>query len=408
MAFWIIIAGLVLGIGAILGRVLMRGRVGDAPPAAYDLQVYRDQLKEVDRDLARGVIGAEEAGRVRTEVSRRILAADAQLREGGETGGQPRAAGLAVALLAAALIGGGAVALYTRLGAPGYADLPLEARIAASDAARASRLSQAEAEAMADLSLPETGVSQEFLDLMEKLRQTVAERPGDLRGLTLLARNEAALGNLVAAHEAQARVVEIKGPRASADDYTFLADLMVTAAGGQVSKEAEAALRAALQRDPAHQTARYYMGLYLVQVDRPDAAFRTWERLLRESPPEAPWVMPIRSQLEQVARRAGVTYQLPPLAALPGPDAGDVAAADDMTGEDRMEMIRGMVARLSDRLATEGGTPQEWGRLIHAYGVLGEADRAALIWAEAREVFAGQPEALAHIRERALQAGLPE
>ena len=80
MGFWIIIGSLALGVGAVLALALLRGRKGDVPPAAYDLQVYRDQLKEVDRDLARGVIAPAEAERVRTEVSRRVLAADAELQ----------------------------------------------------------------------------------------------------------------------------------------------------------------------------------------------------------------------------------------------------------------------------------------------------------------------------------------
>ncbi|MDT8329318.1 MAG: c-type cytochrome biogenesis protein CcmI, partial [Roseovarius sp.] len=56
MGFWIIVGTLAIAIGAVLALTLLRGRVGDAPPAAYDLQVYRDQLKEVERDAARGVI----------------------------------------------------------------------------------------------------------------------------------------------------------------------------------------------------------------------------------------------------------------------------------------------------------------------------------------------------------------
>lgn len=405
MTFWIIAMGIAAGIGLILGRALLHGRVGDQPPAAYDLQVYRDQLKDIERDLARAVISEAEAERVRTEVSRRILAADAQLRAGGETGGQPMRSGPVFAVLAALAVGGGALALYARIGAPGYSDLPIGARIEASDAIRATRLSQAEAEAQAE-PRPMAEITAEYRDLMEKLRAAVKTRPDDLRGLGLLVRNEAALGNLPAAHRAQAQLIAAKGDAATAEDYAFLADLMITAAGGVVSAEAETTLRAVLVRSPDHPTARYYMGLYMMQVGRPDIAFRSWQGLLDESLPTAPWVPPIRAQIEEVAWRAGVNYELPPLPSQPG--AGDAKAAEDMTSAERDEMIRGMVARLSDRLANEGGPPEDWAQLIQSLVVLGEGDRALLIYAEARQVFADSPEALKMLRDRARAIGMPE
>ena len=414
MTFWIIVAMLSIGVGTVLGLTLMRGRVGDAPPAAYDLQVYRDQLREVDRDTTRGVIGAEDAERLRAEISRKILAADAQLQAGGESGGQPRMLGIVAAGVIVAAIAGGGVALYSWIGAPGYRDLPMATRMAESDAARAERLDQDAAEARfapQAAGLPE-GTDAEYLALVERLRETVAERPDDRRGLRFLVRSEAALGNMGAARKAQAQLIEAKGEDATATDYATLAELMINAAGGYVSADAEAALRDALDREGQLPTARFYMGVYMAQVDRPDAAFRLWRDLLAESTPDAPWVAPIRSGIEDLAARAGVRYELPPRQAAPmapsGPSAGDVEAAEDMDPEARREMIRGMVARLSDRLATEGGTAQDWARLINAYGVLGEAEQAGRIWAEAQTVFADSPERLATVRAAAETAGVAE
>jgi cytochrome c-type biogenesis protein CcmH len=414
MLFWIIISTLALGVAALLGLTLMRGRVGDAPPAAYDLQVYRDQLREVERDLARGVISSENAERVRAEVSRRVLAADAQLKSEGTANGQPRGAGLFMALICAAVLAGGSVLFYQRTGQPDLGNQPQAKRIAASNEARANRLSQSDAEALVSGHIPQPQVSEEFLNLMERLRKTVEARPDDLQGLTLLARNEAALGNLSAAQKAQAEVIRVKdtgataATAATADDYAFLTDLMATAANGYISSDAETALRAALERNPGQPTARYYLGLFLIQVDRPDMAFRTWEKLLRESPGDAPWTAPIRDRIEEIAWRAGVEYSLPPEENLVGPTADQVGAAQDMSQEDRTEMIRGMVSRLSDRLATEGGSAEEWARLIGAYGVLGETGKARTIWQEAQQVFSERPEDLAQIRAEAAQAGVAE
>ena len=64
-----------------------------------------------------------------------------------------------------------------------------------------------------------------------------------------------------------------------------------------------------------------------------------------------------------------------------------------------------MVAGLADRLANEGGPPQDWARLIRSLMVLGEEDRARAIYAEALQVFAEVPDALALIEEAG--AGLP-
>ncbi|MDM8165262.1 c-type cytochrome biogenesis protein CcmI [Roseovarius sp.] len=408
MLFWIIVSAIALFCGAILGVAVLRGRAGEEPPAAYDLRVYRDQLKEVDRDLARGVINEEDAERLRAEVSRRILAADAKLREGGESGGQPGWAGWAVTGLAVAGLGGGALLLYSELGAPGYTDVPLKGRIAASDAARANRQTQVEAEArMPEAEMP-SDVSEEFLALMEKLRETVEKRPEDQRGLQLLVRNEAALGDLKAAYAAQRQLIEVKGDAATAGDYALLTDLMVSAAGGYISQEAEEAIRAALELEPREPRARYYLGLYYMQVDRPDAAFRTWRALLEESRPGAPWVPLIRSRIEEVAWRAGVEYQLPEMEEAPGPSAEDVEAAGELSDADRGEMIRGMVTRLSERLASEGGTAQEWARLIGAHGVLGETEQARAIWQEAQQVFEGREAELEILRAAAREAGVLE
>jgi cytochrome c-type biogenesis protein CcmH len=228
----------------------------------------------------------------------------------------------------------------------------------------------------------------------------------------LLARNEATLGNFVAARQAQARVLALKGETATAADYADHADLLVLAAGGYVSPEAEVVLSEALTRDRTNGTARYYSGLLLVQTGRPDLGFRIWRALLEQSAPGDPWIDPIRAQIEDLAVIAGETnFTLPPLGAPPaaplrGPTAGDVAAAADMTPEERDQMIRGMVAGLSDRLATEGGPPEEWARLIGALGVLGEVDQARAIADEAETVFADDPLALAQITEARARAGL--
>ena len=71
-------------------------------------------------------------------------------------------------------------------------------------------------------------------------------------------------------------------------------------------------------------------------------------------------------------------------------------------------MVKGMVDRLSTRLAEEGGTAEEWARLIGALGVLGRSEQAQAIYAEAQGVFGDTPEAMQMIDEAAARAGLSQ
>jgi cytochrome c-type biogenesis protein CcmH len=409
MTFWLLITALAAAVAALLAAALLRHRRLHRERADYDIAVYREQLAAVDEDVARGVITPEAAERTRIEVSRRILDADRQ-RGSDREGLAPQWANLAAAAIVGVIVLGGSVGLYLAQGAPGYGDLPLKERLATSEELRKARPGQAEAEAQAAAFQPDIPPpSEEYVALVERLRNTVAARPEDARGLELLARNEAALGNFKTAYETQERLIGVLGARADADNFADLADMMVLAAGGYVSPEAEAVLGQALSRDPNNGPARYYAGLMQAQNGRPDIAFDIWRSLLDASSPDAAWVPAIRAQIEDVAARAGRRYQLPPPGGgLRGPSAADIASAQDMDEADRTAMIRGMVEGLSDRLASQGGTAAEWARLITALGVLGDTGNAQAIWSEAQGVFADDSAGLAEVNAAAERAGLRE
>ncbi|WP_428540367.1 c-type cytochrome biogenesis protein CcmI [Profundibacter sp.] len=408
MAFWIVIGVLILVVAALLALALLRGQDTGVAAAEYDLQVYRDQLAGVERDLERGVVSKEEAARIKTEVSRRILDTDKVLQVAEDVHRAPKAMTYG-AILASLVLLAASVGIYQKIGAPGYPDLPLQLRFDQAEQARENRPSQAEIEAQVPPVAAQVDPRQK--ELVAKLRTAVAARPNDLKGHELLAGNEAALGNYAAAYRAHQQVIDIKGANATADDYADLADLMIMAAGGYVSPKAEAALQKALMMDPKNGKALYYTGLMFAQNGRPDVTFNIWRDLLEESAPDDPWVRPIRNQIEDAAAIAGVNYRLPPQAnapALAGPYADAVSAASDMTPEERQAMIQSMVSQLSERLDTDGGSPQEWAQLIGALGVLGDKDKAATAWAKAREAFAGDTAAVDTIRAAAVRAGVVE
>jgi cytochrome c-type biogenesis protein CcmH len=403
MGFWIVAGVLSLAVAFLILLANLRPREGAAPAAAYDLQVYRDQLKELDRDLERGVLTEDEAARARTEVSRRILEADRALTRAREA--ESRRSGVERWIVAGGLLAvvAGSVGVYMQIGAPGYPDLPMATRIAILEEARLNRPDQAAAEEQArNAPRPAMPEQPEREELVSRLRTIMEQRPDDPQGMALLASNEAALGNFRAAHLAQSRLIELLGEEATGAQYIDLAEMMILAAGGYVSPEAEAALLQGLEREPRNGTARYYAGLMYAQQGRPDLAFPIWRNLMAESTADAPWLDPIRLQIEEVSALAGERVTLaelpqPAAPATPGPTQEQIDAAGEMPPEDRAAMIEGMVSGLASRLATQGGPPEDWARLISAFGVLGRTEQARAVYGEALGVFADDPAALATI-----------
>lgn len=404
MLFWSISLILAVITTVFLAMPLWRGLWGSGE-ARTDMAIYRDQLAEVARDLERGVLSKDEAERTRTEIARRLLAAD-KAGYGASTTGPERTSRV-LAVVVVLVVGLGALALYSSLGVPGYPDLPLAERLAAADEMRANRPSQLEGEAAAAaLPKPDVGATEDYITMVDQLRAIVMTRPDDQQGWELLARHEASLANYAAAARAQSHLIELRGPAASVEDLANLADMMVAATAGEVSPEAETVLREILRRDPENLAARYYLGLLYAQTDRPDVAFRLWRVVVESGQNDVIHVQLARGQIEEAAFRAGIDdYALP---SERGPNAAQMADAANMSEEDRTAMIEGMVAQLSARLASDGGTSDEWARLINAYGVLGQTDRARAIYQEAELVFGGSAGDLAKIREAGAAAGVAE
>ena len=396
--FWIICIVMALGLASLLAAPLLRPAVArdDHPQVA----IYKGQLEEVDRDITRGVLNADEAERARAEIARRLLAVS---RTHQVTGTAPRSANIAVAGVVGVMLLGAGGYTYLQLGAPGDPDQPLAARLAEAEVMRDTRPDQAALEAAAP-TLPPVDAPTDYLEQINQLRTMVPTRPDDLQGWTLLTFHETRLGNYGAAARAQARVVALKGGDVPMEDLEREIDLMVAAANGIVSPEAETVARAILTRDEANVAGRYYIGAIYDQTGRSDIALRFW-RPIADSGDTSFHGELVRSQIAGAAARAGVEYELPDLR---GPGAADIAAAEDMTEEDRTAMIGGMVAQLAGRLAAEGRPAADWARLISAYGVLGQTEEARTVYTEAQTAFAGDNIALQTIETAAQSAGVAE
>ena len=104
-----------------------------------------------------------------------------------------------------------------------------------------------------------------------------------------------------------------------------------------------------------------------------------------------------------VAALGGITYGLTKLK--PAAPTLDPSTAVIDTVK-RGEMVRGMVARLAERLKTDGSDVEGWLRLVRAYVVLGERDKASEAVGSARRALASDPDKVHRIEDFAKSVGL--
>ncbi|KPG01620.1 cytochrome C biogenesis protein [Rhodopseudomonas sp. AAP120] len=344
-----------------LGRGAARQREGS------EAAVYKDQLAEVDRDAQIGLIGSAEAAAARVEIGRRLLASADAERSAPATSRRGLRRG--VALLALIGLPALALAVYLPIGSPMMADDPLAQRTKTASA------------------------SQPLENLVAQVEAHLEKNPSDGRGWTVLAPVLAKLGRLDDAARAYRNSLTYAGE--TADRHADLGEVLAMAAGGVVTNEAKSEFERAVALNADDVKARYFLGLAAEQDGRPKDAATMWRAMLDKAPADAPWRPMLQAQL---ARVEGT-----PLPALPDET---IASAKTMSEADRSAMIRGMVDRLATRLKQNGDDVEGWLRLVRAYMVLGEADKAKTAQAEARQAVAGNAERLKQLNEGLKNLGL--
>ncbi|MDI1342748.1 MAG: c-type cytochrome biogenesis protein CcmI, partial [Pseudolabrys sp.] len=309
-----------------------------AAPGGRDVAVYRAQLDEIARDRASGLIGEGEAEAAKVEVSRRLIAADdAAEAEKSISDRSPLWRRRVTAIAGLVLLPVGATALYLALGSPQMPGQPLAER------ARTVRQDRS------------------IQDLVSQVEAHLEHNPDDARGYAVVAPVYMRLGRFADAVNARRRLLALSGE--SADRQADLGEALAAAANGVITVEAKAAFERALALDPNDLKSTYYTGIAAEQDGDKAKAAGIWTGMLKVAPPDAAWAPMVREALTRVGGTPPAAV-VPPIAGSAGPSAADVAAAGTMSEKDRGDMIRGMVARLADKLKQDGNDLEGWQRRL--------------------------------------------
>jgi cytochrome c-type biogenesis protein CcmH len=345
MVLWIILAFLTVAVAAVLLMPFARSARTATADRPGEVEVYRDQLQELDRDRAQGLIGEQEAEYARAEIGRRLLAA------AGAAGGSEKPVrkvgrhGVATAFVTVLPPALG-LCLYVYLGNPGLPDQPLEARLAN----------------------PGSNIAL----LIAKAERHLATDPNDGAGWDLLAPIYFRSTRFADSEMAFRNAIRLVGP--SAARLSGLGESLVAQNDGIVTEDARSAFGEAAKLDPGNPRPRFYVGLGFEQAGRAAEARLVFEEIARSSPPDAPWMQLVN---QHIAKNSVASAPSPGAAQAPaGPTSEDVAAAQNMSQGDRQAMIRGMVDSLAARLKEDPNNIEGWLRLVRSYSVLGDRQKA--------------------------------
>ncbi|MBI5659685.1 MAG: c-type cytochrome biogenesis protein CcmI [Nitrosomonadales bacterium] len=279
IVFWILVASMIaVALLFIVPPLLGRGKGQDSAPARSELNlsVYRDQLRELDAELAAGALNQEQYQGARSELEGRVL----EDSTADEVAATTPVSGRRLAVAAAVAVPVLTVSLYLVLGKPAGLDpqsVPAE---------------------------PDQQVTQEqIVAMVEKLAQRLKEKPDDAEGWLMLARSYLALRRFNEAADAFAHATELMPDNAQVlADY---ADILAVNNGRNMLGEPERIIRQALQADPNNVKALALMGTASFQHKDYRGAIEWWQKLLQLVPPDSQIAASINANISQAQGLSG-------------------------------------------------------------------------------------------------------
>ncbi|MEA2856271.1 MAG: cytochrome c-type biosis protein CcmH [Methylobacteriaceae bacterium] len=364
---WVVFAAMTgLAVFSVLWPLSRSRRVAAAN--LPNVSLYEAQVAEIDRDAASGLIPAEDVPTAKASAARRLLSVSAGEHEphvGTAQRSRRCAAAAAIILIPALTLG-----LYSRFGRPDLPDAPLSARLQSADPGKT-----------------------ELAAAVARIEAHLRDHPEDGRGWDVIAPVYLRLGRSADARRAYAEATRRLGDSALRE--AGLGEAMIAEAQGVVTADARQAFEKASAADPSLPQPRYYLGLGALQDGRPDEARAIWTKLADEAPPGAPWAAPLRQRIIGLSASSAM-----------GPDSAAGKSVASLPPAERAAAIRSMVEGLSARLQQSGGSLEDWLRLVRAYSVLNEPDKARAALADARKNLASDAAANPALERLARELGL--
>lgn len=393
MLLWLCFALLTAAIVALLLRPLRKAHVESVEPAAADLAVYRDQLRELEAEQDRGLFNSTEIENARTEIARRLLKrarsdgnnAD-NLASGPASLKRARTAYGAIAALLPVI----AIGLYLVEGSPHLPDQPFQERRAAV----------------------QDDQSQQVGDLIARVEERLREHPEEGKGWDAIAPVYLRLQRYGDAAHAFAEANRLEGE--SVRRLLGFAEATLLAENGIVTEPVRKVALRVLELDPQRIEVRAWIGLAKEQDGDLAGAAKEYRDLIAKAPADARWRSTIEERLQLVEKkiRGEPVDETPAKPETPPPQASNeapAAATPDvaaMSPEEREAFIASMVDRLATRLKENGKDLEGWIKLARAYKVLGRDGDAKGAIQSARENFAGDQASLAALDKSAESLGL--
>ena len=403
MTLWIILTFMTT-LTALLVAIPLIRRI-DAPPCAEDqiIEVGRDQLAELSRDLERGQINKSEADAAKTEIERRIVTAARAPNTGFVA--QPNNVRTWIAFAIAGWLVAGATLVYVFYGQP---DLPARP-FAAANSNGSITLGNVSAAQSGTMSASVGNVE----DLVANLEARLQGEPDDAEGLRMLAWSYFNTEKYKLSAQTYAKSVALDD--SNSDVLSAYAEARVRAANGLVDDETLTIVEQALTLNPLDPRAGFFLGMASEQAGDAQAALDIWGEILVSAPLDAEWRTGLIQRIEELAAAANLTPPEAflgqegidlPMSAQTGPSGADIAAAEALSPQDRQEMIDGIVEGLAARLKENPDDPDGWVQLMRSYTVMGNDIAALDALISATNFYSNQPDTRAQLIREAGNFGI--